>query len=1100
MTSFLRRSEAWEFHRAALPLVQGICCLTTELSRERTMKTYFALVRCFAIVFLACFVPYVGAQANLGQVNVGASASQAVTVTVTTAGVLGSVSVRMMGAENLDFTNAGGGSCAIGTPYALNVTCTVKVQFKPRLAGQRRGAVVLLDASGNILGTEYVRGTGGGPQATILTGVGVTTGIASPGYDGGAGVAADGIGNVWQEGGGGALNLCTPSGESYTCKAQTGVLGGIAVDGAGNVNYIVNADLVGNRLLLSTPGVYQGSGCQNLTTNPFFEAFAEAVDGAGNVYVEDDNGSYAVSKLVYSGVNCTVSYQIAGGGNNGFSDLAVDDQGNLFSTLISNPFTEPQGALDEFPVGAGGQYTTSNALSTGLEYPASPVLDGNGNIFLSDVFDQDTNVSPFGTMSTYIAALQSGGTYKPYAVAGNHIGPLALDGNGNLFTDGGQYKFNLLNPSHISFASTAIGQSSANWVITVANTGNSALKIGSVTYSTDFPEAKGITGECAAGQTVAVGGFCSITVVFSPVAPLKDGSSQALSEKIKLVSNSLNGASTEQDIPVTGIETPLLATIVLSSSANPSPSGSTVAFTAKLTAANGGPTPTGTVTFLDGSTTLGTGTLSSGTASYTAPNLADGKHSMTAQYSGDSAYAPLTSASLTQTIGLSTPVLTWPTPDPIDYPTPLSSVQLDATANVAGTFTYSPDAGTVLSAGQQTLTTTFTPADTSLYRPATASVTLTVVTPTPLQFVAVTPCRIADTRNLTGAFGGPELAAAATRTFDIPQSTCDIPSTAVAYSLNATVVPIQGLGFLTMWPAGKAQPLVSTLNSDGRVKANATITPAGTSGGISVYASDATQLILDIDGYFVPAGMSASGLEFFPLTPCRVADTRNATGALGGPSLAANGSRGFPVQSSACGIPSTAKAYSFNVTAVPHNALGFLTAWPSGQAQPVVSSLNSSTGAVTANAAIVPAGADGDVSIFVSDASDVILDVNGYFAAPATGGLSLYTVTPCRALDTRSSSGVFDGTLAEDIETSACTPPTTARDYVLNATVVPVDMLNYLTLWATGGAQPDVSTLNASDGAVTSNMAIVPTANGSIDVFSTDSTQLILDISGYFAP
>ena len=372
--------------------------------------------------------------------------------------------------------------------------------------------------------------------------------------------------------------------------------------------------------------------------------------------------------------------------------------------------------------------------------------------------------------------------------------------------------------------------------------------------------------------------------------------------------------------------------------------------------------------------------------------------------------------------------------------------------------------------------------------------------PAALQFVAVTPCRIADTRNAAGAFGGPELAAGAPRAFDIPQSACGIPATAVAYSLNVTVVPIQSLGFLTIWPAGQAQPVVSTLNSDGRVKANATITPAGTNGGVSVYASDATQFILDIDGYFVPVGISASGLEFFPLTPCRIADTRNADGPLGGPFLAGESARAFPVQASACGIPSTAQAYSLNVTAVPHGSLGFLTAWPSGQTQPVVSTLNSSTGAVTANAAIVPAGSGGDISIYVSDASDAILDVNGYFAAPATGGLALYTVTPCRALDTRGSSGAFDGTLAVDIETSACAPPATAQDYVLNGTAVPVSTLSYLTLWAAGGSQPDVSTLNASDGAVTSNMAIVPTTNGSIDAFATNSTQLILDLSGYFAP
>ena len=90
--------------------------------------------------------------------------------------------------------------------------------------------------------------------------------------------------------------------------------------------------------------------------------------------------------------------------------------------------------------------------------------------------------------------------------------------------------------------------------------------------------------------------------------------------------------------------------------------------------------------------------------------------------------------------------------------------------------------------------------------------------------------------------------------------------------------------------------------------------------------------------------------------------------------------------------------------------------------------------------------------------------------------------------------------LVVPVHGSTCAPPSTAQAYVLNATVVPPGSLGYLTLWPDGGAQPLVSTLNAVDGAITSNMAIVPTNNGSIDAFVTDLTQLILDISSYFAP
>jgi len=366
-----------------------------------------------------------------------------------------------------------------------------------------------------------------------------------------------------------------------------------------------------------------------------------------------------------------------------------------------------------------------------------------------------------------------------------------------------------------------------------------------------------------------------------------------------------------------------------------------------------------------------------------------------------------------------------------------------------------------------------------------------------LQFVNITPCRIADTRFGSGAFGAPALTAGQTREFDVPQSACNIPSTAVAYSLNVTVVPSGALNYLTLWPTGEAQPNVSTLNSDGRVKANAAITPAGTNGGVSVYVSDATNVILDIDGYFVPAG-TANALAFYPVTPCRIVDTRQAVGPLGGPSLAAASSRNFPILSSACNLPSTAQAYSLNVTALPSTTLDYLTSWPTGQAQPNVSTLNAPTGTIVANAAIVPAGASGDVSIFVSDAANIILDVNGYFAPPTTGGLSLYTVTPCRVIDTRPIP--FSGTTVVSVQGSVCAPPDTAEAYVLNATVVPVGDLDYLTLWPSISSQPGVSTLNANDGAVTSNMAIVPTNNGAIDAYADGTTNLLLDLSSYFAP
>jgi hypothetical protein len=257
-------------------------------------------------------------------------------------------------------------------------------------------------------------------------------------------------------------------------------------------------------------------------------------------------------------------------------------------------------------------------------------------------------------------------------------------------------------------------------------------------------------------------------------------------------------------------------------------------------------------------------------------------------------------------------------------------------------------------------------------------------------------------------------------------------------------------------------------------------------------------VIIDIDGYFAPVGQST--LSLYPLTPCRIADTRNVAGPLGGPFLGGGSSRTFPILSSGCSIPASASAYSLNITAVPRGPLGYLSLWPAGAAQPLVSTLNALAGQITANAAIVPAGLGGAISIYASDDTDVVLDVNGYFGPPGTGGLSLYPVTPCRVLDTRGSSGSFQNTTANIAGIGCSAAPPAARGFVLNATVVPVGLLGYLTLWPDGQTQPLVSTLNALDGAISSNMAIVPATNGKIDAFANNPTQLILDTSGFFAP
>jgi hypothetical protein len=107
--------------------------------------------------------------------------------------------------------------------------------------------------------------------------------------------------------------------------------------------------------------------------------------------------------------------------------------------------------------------------------------------------------------------------------------------------------------------------------------------------------------------------------------------------------------------------------------------------------------------------------------------LSAGVHSLSVTFTpADAADYATATAAVVLTVNSATPVLSWQAPASITYGTALDATELDATANVAGTFAYTPALGAQLGAGRQTLSVTFTPSDTADYASATATVQLTV--------------------------------------------------------------------------------------------------------------------------------------------------------------------------------------------------------------------------------------------------------------------------------------------------------------------------------------------------------------------------------------
>ena len=133
-------------------------------------------------------------------------------------------------------------------------------------------------------------------------------------------------------------------------------------------------------------------------------------------------------------------------------------------------------------------------------------------------------------------------------------------------------------------------------------------------------------------------------------------------------------------------------------------------------------------------------------------------------------------------------------------------------------------------------------------------------------------------------------------------------------------------------------------------------------------------------------------LPFIAVTPCRIADTRNAAGPYGGPSLVANTTRNFTITGQ-CGIPDSARAVSLNLAVTTMNTNGNLIAWPQGGAIPNVSVINwNATSVAIANAAVVQLNAAGGMSVRsnvpAGGVVDLIIDVNGYYFDNALGLLA----------------------------------------------------------------------------------------------------------------
>lgn len=220
-----------------------------------------------------------------------------------------------------------------------------------------------------------------------------------------------------------------------------------------------------------------------------------------------------------------------------------------------------------------------------------------------------------------------------------------------------------------------------------------------------------------------------------------------------------------------------------------------------------------------------------------------------------------------------------------------------------------------------------------------------------------------------------------------------VPSSADAVVLNLTVTEPDGPGFATVFPCGSTRPDASTINfTAGTTIANSVIAPVGREGQVCIYSSERAHVVADVAGSFT------SG--FRALNPARLLDSRSRSTTIDG-RFVGLGVRGAGQVleldvAGRGGVPDGADAVALNLTVTETAGPGFATVFPCGSSRPDASTINFTAGTTIANSVVAPVGRRGQVCIFTSERTHLVVDVSGSF----TSGYR--TMNPARIVDTRS--------------------------------------------------------------------------------------------------
>jgi hypothetical protein len=418
-------------------------------------------------------------------------------------------------------------------------------------------------------------------------------------------------------------------------------------------------------------------------------------------------------------------------------------------------------------------------------------------------------------------------------------------------------------------------------------------------------------------------------------------------------------------------------------------------------------------------------------------------------------------------------------------------------------------------------------------------------------YVPLTPFRIMDTRSghcgvhTCGALG-------AGQTLPLQITGYSVPANATAVVLNVLAVNGSASSLLTVYPNGTGRPLASNLNFTAHENiANLVTVALGQTGAsdsqreVNLYNAVGTvNVVVDVEGYFVPQASSNPAGEFHAIAPLRVCDTRAkqpANGCNQGHSTDNQIGPGQVLKVNVSGIPSgvggatasiptngTAGAAVLNLTAVAGTQATWLSVFPTQSngtcltSAPGSSTINVSAGGVLANRVMVPLGPSHsggpgtDVCVYnAAGTINVLLDASGWFGSttgsPPTGA-QYQAIGPTRICDTRRGTGTecsghqltSGGTLLVAVAGVGGIPGSGPVAIIANLTAVGGSQPTYLTVYpADVSSKPNASDLNLNPGMALPNLVVVGLASGApvgaLNLFNAmGSINAVLDVDGWF--